>query len=172
MALESVQFSSVAQSCLTLCNPIYCSTPDLPVHHQLRELAQAHVHPVGDAIQPSHPPSSPSPLTFDICQHQGLLKYISASHQVTKLGVSASGSVLPMNIQGWFPLGWTGLISLLSKGLLQHHSSKASILQHSAFFIVNSHIHTWLLEKPKLWLDGLLLAKSCLCFLICCLGWS
>ena len=82
-----------------------------------------------------------------------------------RVGVSASTSVLPMNIQHWFPLGWTGWISLQSKGLsslLQHHSSKASILWRSAFFIVQLSLqnsHTWLLEKPKLWLDRHLLAK-------------
>ena len=86
---------------------------------------------------------------------------------------SASASVLPMDIQGWFPLGLIGLISLLSKGLsslLQHHSSKASILQHSTFFMVQLSHCTWLSEKPYLWLYGPLLAKWCLCFLICCLG--
>ena len=70
----SVQFSSVSQSCLTLCNPMYCSMPGLPVHHQLPELTQTHVHPVGDAIQPSHPLSSPSPLAFNLSQHQGLFQ--------------------------------------------------------------------------------------------------
>ena len=69
-----VQFSSVAQVCLILCNPTDCNTPGLPVHHQLLELAQAHVHLVGNAIQPSHPLSSPSPPTFNLSQHQGLFK--------------------------------------------------------------------------------------------------
>ena len=70
--ISSVQFSSVAQSCPTLCNPMNCSTPDLPVHHQLLEFTQTHVHQVGDAIQPSHPLSSPSPLALNPSQHQGL----------------------------------------------------------------------------------------------------
>ena len=70
--LISSQFSSVAQSCLTLCNPMDCSTPGFPVHHQLTELAQAHVHRVSDTIQPSHPLLSPSPPTFNLSQHQGL----------------------------------------------------------------------------------------------------
>ena len=70
--LVEVQFSSVAQSCLTLCDPMYCSTPGFPVHHQLPELTQTHVHRVSDAIQPSHPLSSPSPLVFNLSQHQGL----------------------------------------------------------------------------------------------------
>ena len=70
----SVQFSSVARPCLTLCDPMDCSTPGLPIHHQLPEFTQTHVHPVGDAIQPSHPLLSPSPLSFNLCQHQGLFK--------------------------------------------------------------------------------------------------
>ena len=69
-----VQFSSVAQPCPTLCDPMDCSTPGIPVHHQLLELTQSHVHQVGDAIQPSHPLSSPSPLVFSLSQHQGLFK--------------------------------------------------------------------------------------------------
>ena len=79
------QFSSISQSCLTLCNPMDCSTPGLPVHHQLLELTQTHVHWVGDAIQPSHPLSSPSPPAFNLSQHQGLFKWVSSSHQVAKL---------------------------------------------------------------------------------------
>ena len=80
----SAQFSSVAQSSLTLCNPMDCSTPGFPVHHQLLELAQTHVHWVGDAIQPSHPLSSPSPPAFNLSQHQGLFQGVSSLHQVDK----------------------------------------------------------------------------------------
>ncbi|CAI9153342.1 unnamed protein product [Rangifer tarandus platyrhynchus] len=72
--LASVQFSSVAQSCPTLCKPMDHSTPGFPVHHQLPELTQTHVHQVGDAIQPSHPLLSPSPPTFNTSQHQGLFQ--------------------------------------------------------------------------------------------------
>ena len=131
----SSQFSSVAQSCPTLCDPMDCSTPGLPVHHQLLELTQTHVHWVGDAIQPSYPlPSSSCLQSFPE----------SGSFQMSEffakvLGVSASTSALPMNTQDWSPLGRTGWISLQSKGLsrvLQLHSSKASIFLHSAFFIV------------------------------------
>ena len=75
---------SVTKSCLTLCNPMDCSTPGLPVHHQLLELAQTHVHWVSDAIQPSHPLSSPSPA-FNLSQHQGLFQWVSSSHQVAKV---------------------------------------------------------------------------------------
>ena len=71
---SSVQFSSVAQSCPTLCDPMDCSTSGLPVHHQLLEFTQTHVHRVGDAIQPSHPLLSPSPPAFNLSQHQGLFK--------------------------------------------------------------------------------------------------
>ena len=82
---HSVQFSSVAQSCPTLCDPMDCSTPGLPVHHQLLEFTQTHVHWVDDAIQPSHPLSSPSPPTFNLSLHQGLFKWVSSSRQVAKV---------------------------------------------------------------------------------------
>ena len=89
---------------------------------------------------------------------------------------SASASVLPVNIQDWFPLGWTGWISFQSKGLSRVFSN-TTVQKHQFFgtqpyLWSNSHIHTWLLDKPQLWLDGPLSAKECLCFLICCLGWS
>ena len=80
----SVQFSSVAQSCPTLCDPMNRSTPGLPVHHQLPEFTQTHVHWVSDAIQPSHPLSSPSPPAFNLSQHQGL-KWVGSSHEVAKV---------------------------------------------------------------------------------------
>ena len=113
-----VQLSSVTQSCPTLCHPMNHSTPGLPIHHQLPEFIQTHVHWVNDAIQPSHPLLSPSLPSFNLSQHQGLFKWVSSSHQVAKiLGVSASTSVLPMNTQDWSPLRWTGWISLQFKGL-------------------------------------------------------
>ena len=80
----NLQFSSV-QSRPTLCDPMNCSMPGLPVHHQLPEFTQTHVHRVGDAIQPSHPLSSPSPPALNLSQHQGLLKWVSSSHQVANL---------------------------------------------------------------------------------------
>ena len=80
-----VQFSSVTQSCLTLCNPMNRSTPGLPVHHQLPESTQTHVHRVGDGIQPSHPLSSPFPLALNLSQHQGLFQWDNSSHQVAKV---------------------------------------------------------------------------------------
>ena len=114
--LLEVQFSSVAQSCPTLWDPVNRSTPDLPVYHQLPESTQTHVHRVGDAIQPSYSLSSPSPPDLNHSQHQGLFKWVSSSHQVAK--------VLEFQLQHQSfqrtprtPLGWTGWISLQSKGL-------------------------------------------------------
>ena len=80
-----IQFSSIAQSCLTLCDPMNHSRPGLPVHHQLPESTQTHVHWTGDAIQPSHPLLSPSPPALNLSQHQGLFKWVSASHEVAKV---------------------------------------------------------------------------------------
>ena len=113
----SVQFSSVAQSCPTLFNPMNRSTPGLPVRHQLPEFTQTHVHWVGDAIQPSHPLPSPSPPAPNPSQHQSLFQGVSSSHQVAK--------VLEFQLQHqslqWTPRtgvdGWTGWNSLQSKGL-------------------------------------------------------
>ena len=116
--LDSVQFSSVAQSCLTLCDPMSHSTPGLPVHHQLLEFTQTNVHRVGDAIQPSHPlvvhfsscpQSLPASGSFLMSQ---LFAWGGQS-----IGVSASASLFPVNTQDWSPLGWIGWISLQSKGL-------------------------------------------------------
>ena len=117
-----------------------CSMPGLPVHQQLPEFTQTHVHRVGDAIQPSHPLLSPSPPTFNLSQHHGLFQSQFFSSGGQSIGASASASLLPMNIQDWFPLGWTGWISLLSKGLSRVFSgtkvSKASVLRCSAIFMV------------------------------------
>ena len=148
----SVQFSSVAQSCPTLCDPMNRSTPGLPVHHQLLEFTQTHVHQISDAIQPSHPLSSPSPPAPNPSQHQGLFQWVNSAWGCQSIGVSVSASVLPMNTQDWSPLGWTVWISLQSKSLkslLQHHSSKASVLQClvGSCLWSNSHICTRLLEK-------------------------
>ena len=116
--LRLVQFSSVTQLYLTLCDPMDCSMPGYPAHHQLLELTQTHVHRVSDAIQPSHPLLSPSPPAFNLFpasrSFQTSQVFATKGHSI---GVSASASVLPMNIQGWFPLGLTGLTSLPSKGV-------------------------------------------------------
>ena len=141
---------SVAQSCPTLRDPMDCSMPRLPVHHHLLEFTQTHVHRVNDAIQPSHPLSSPSPPAFSLSQHQGLFKMSQLF--ASGIGVSASASVLPMNTQGWFPLGWTGWISLQSRGLSRVFSN-TTIRKHQFFHTQpslwsNSHILTWLRQKP------------------------
>ena len=115
--------------------PMDCSTPGLSVHHKLLELTQTHLHWVNDAIQPSHPLLSPSPLTFNLFQHQGLFQRVSSSCQVAKvLGPSASASVFPMNIQDWFPLGLTGLISLQSKGLSGIFSN-TTVQKHQKYWV-------------------------------------
>ena len=82
---QSIQFSSVGQSCPTLCDPMRLSTPGFPVHHKLPEFTQTHAHPVSDAIQPFYPLSSPSPSAFNLSQHQGLFQWVSSSHQVAKV---------------------------------------------------------------------------------------
>ena len=138
--LEWVQFSSVTWSYPTLYNPMDCSTPSFPIHHQLLELAETHIHWVSDAIQPSHPLSSPFPPSFNISQHQGLFKWVSSSHQLARYW-NFSFSISPSNeYSGLISLrmGWLDLLAVYGtlKSLLQHHSSKASILQCSAFFIV------------------------------------
>ena len=110
------QFSSVAQSCLTLCNPRHWSMSGLPVHRQLPEFTQTHVHQVGDAIHPSHYLSSPSPPALNSFPASGsfqMSQFFSWGGQ--SIGVSALTLVLPMNIQDWFPLGLNGLISFQSK---------------------------------------------------------
>ena len=95
----SLQFSSVTQSCLSLCNPMDCRMPGFPVHHQLPELTQTHAHQVGDNIQPSHPLSAHSPPAFNLSQHQGIFKCQFFPSGGQSIGVSASASVLPKNIQ-------------------------------------------------------------------------
>ena len=130
-------FSSVAQSCQTLCDPMKRSTPGLPVYHQLLDSIQIHVHQVGDAIQPSHPLSSSSPPALNLPQHQGLFKWVSSCIRWPKYW-SFSFNISPSNEHPGlisFRMDWLDLQGTL-KSLLQHHSSKASILQLSAFFIV------------------------------------
>ena len=152
--LIAIQFSSVViQSWLTLCDPMNSSTPGLPIQHQLLEFTQTHVHWVSDAIQPSHPLSIPFSSRLQSFPASGTfhMSYLFASGGQST-GVSASTSVFPMNIQDWFPSGWTGWISLQSKGLLRVFSN--TTVQKHQFFCAqlslqsNSHIHIWRLEKP------------------------
>ena len=119
-------------------------------HHQLPEFAQTHICWVSDAIQPSYPLSSPSPA-FNLSQHQSLFQWVN-SWGGQSIGVSALASVLPQNTQDWSPLGWTGWISLQSKGLARVFSN-TTVQKHQVFGAQlssqsNSHIHTWPLEKP------------------------
>ena len=93
--------NEVTQSCLTLCDPMNCSTPGLPVHHQLLEFTKTHVNQVGDAIQPSHPLSSPSPPAPNPFHHQGLLQWLNSAWGGQSIGVSVSASVLPMSTQDY-----------------------------------------------------------------------
>ena len=137
---SSVQFSSVAQSCLTLCDPMNGSTPCLPVHHQLLEFTQTHVHRVSDAIQPSYPLSSPSPPAPNPSQHQSLVQWVNSSHEVAKV-VEFQFRIIPSEeIPGLisFRVDWLDLLAVQGnlRSLLQYHGSKASIIQHSAFFTV------------------------------------
>ena len=138
--MSSVQFSSVTQSCPTPCDPMNHSTPGLPVHQQLLEYTQTKVHWVDDAIQPSHPLSSPSPA-LTLSPHQGLFKWDSSSHQLL-------ASILPMNNDNWSPLGWTGWISLQSRGFSRVFSNttiqKHQFLEAQLSLQSNSHIHPWL----------------------------
>ena len=130
------------------------ATPGFPVHHQLSELAQTHVHRVSDAIQPSHPLSSPSPA-FNLSHHQGffLMSWFFASDGQST-GASASASALPMNIQDCFPLGLTGLISLLSKGLSRVFSkTRVQRLQCSVFFMVQLS-HPYRTPGKNMWREG------------------
>ena len=126
------QFSSVDQSCLTLCNPMNCSTPGFPVHHQLPEFTQTHIHRVCDTIQPSHPRSSPSPPAPNPSQHQRLSNESTLRMRCPKYW-SFSFSVIPSKeIPGliFFRMDWLDLLAVQGtlKSLLQHHSSNASIL--------------------------------------------
>ena len=136
----ALSVTSVAQSCLTLCDPMDCSMPGFPVYHQLLEFVQTHVHRVSDAIQPSHPLSSPSPPAFNLAQHQGFFQWVSSSHQVAKVlefqlqhqPSNKYSGLIPIRIDSFDLLAVQGIL----KSLLQHHSSKASTLWYSAFFIV------------------------------------
>ena len=113
-----------------------CRMPGFPVHHQLLKLTQTHVHWVDDAIQPSHPLSSPSPPAFNLSRHQGLFRmsqFFASGGQ--SIGASVSASVLPMNIQDWFPLRFICFISLQSKGHSRVFSNtKLSILSCTLLF--------------------------------------
>ena len=143
LSLASVQFSSVAQSCLTLCDPMDCSTPDLPVHHQLPRFTQTHVHWVGDTIQRSHPLLSPSPPAYNLFQHLGLFKWVSSIYQVAK--------VLEFLLQ-YQSFQWTPRTDLLWDGLVGSPCSPRDIQESSPtpqFKCINSSALS-LLYSPTL----------------------
>ena len=159
ISLDASYCCSVAQLFLTPCNPMDCSMPGFPVLHYLLEFAQTHVHWVNDTIQPSHPLSSPSPPAFSPSQHQGLSnksvlwirwpKYWSFS-----FNISLSNKYLEL-------IDWLDLrvVQGTLKSLLQHHSSKHQFFGAQPSLWSNSHIYTWLLEKPQLCLRQTFVGK-------------
>ena len=163
----------VTKSCLTLHNPVGCSTPGSSVLHCLLEFAQNHVRWGSDAVYPSHPLPFPFPFVFSLSQHQGLFPVMALHIRWPK---SASASVFPMNIQGWFLLGLTGLISLLSKGLSRVFSSttvqKHPFFSTQAIFMAQlSHLYMTVGKTVTLTIL-IFVTKWCLCFLTCCLALS
>ena len=140
------QLSSVVQACPTLWDPMDCTMPGLPVHHQLLEPTQTHIHRVSDAIQQSHPLLAPSPPAFNFSKHHNLFQSVSSLHQVAKYW-SFSFNISPSKEYSGpisFRMDWLDLLAVQGtlKSLLQHHSSKAAILWYSVFFIVRlSHPH-------------------------------
>ena len=173
-----MEFSSVQSlSRVRLCDPMDCSTPGLPVHHQLPEFTQTHVHLVGDAIQPSHPLSSPSPPAVNLSQHQGLFKWVGSHIRWPKCWSFSFNISLSNEYSGLFSfrMDWLDLLAVQEtlKSLLQHHSSKASIFLLSTFFIVQLSHPYMTIGKYKALTGWTFVSKvMSLLFLICCLGWS
>ena len=133
-----IQFSSAAQSCLTLCNPMNCSMPGLLVHHQLPEFTQTHVHRVGDAIQRSHPLSSPSPPAPSPSQYQSPPQWVNSCMRWPKYWSFSFSIIISKEHPGLisFRMGWLDLLAVQGslKSLLQHHSSKASYVHYSTIY--------------------------------------
>ena len=174
--LNIYQFSSVTQSCPTIFDPMNCSTPGLPVHHQLPEFTQTHVHQLGDAIQPSYPwrpllllPQVPPSTRFfsnESTLRMRWPKYWSFSFSISP-SIEHPGPISSR-------MDWLDLLVAQGtlKSLLKHHSSKASILWHSAFFTVQLS-HPYMTTGKTIALTRwTFVGKVCLCFLICYLGWS
>ena len=172
------QCSSVTQSCPTLCNPMNLSTLGLPVHHHLLEFTQTHVHRVGDAIQPSHPLSfllllPPIPPSIRVFSNESTLRMRWSKYW------SFSFSIIPSKEHPElisFRMDWLDLLAVQGtlKSLLQYHSSKASIFQPSTFFMVQLS-HPYMTTGKTITLTRWTFVGKvidCLCFLICCLGWS
>ena len=150
-------FSSVTQSRLTLCDPMNCSTPGLPVHRQLPEFTQTHVHRVGDAIQPSVVPFSSCPQSLPASESFPMSQLFTWGGQST--GVSALASFLPKNTEDWSPLEWTGWISLQSKGLSRVFSKFKSINSSELSFLHSPTLTSIHDHWKNHSLDGPLLAK-------------
>ena len=149
---EYTSCCSVAQLCLTLCSPVDYSTPGFPVLHCLPEFAQTHIHGVNDAIQPSHPLSSPSPPAFKLSQHQGLFQWVSSLHQVANvLELQLQHQSFQWIIQVWFPLGLTGLIPLQSKGLLGQVECLLQARLRQSLLRIEAGSHSFSGEKVTLW---------------------
>ena len=147
---KSFQFSSVALSCLTLCDPLDCSTPDFSVHHQLPELTKTHVHWVGDAIQPSHPLSSPSLPAFNLAQHQGLFQSVSSSNQVAKaLEFQLQHQSFQWIFRTDFLQDWLVWSCSLRDPQESSPTPQVKSINPLAFSFLYgpTHIHTWLLEN-------------------------
>ena len=160
--VSSYQFSSVTQLCLTLSDPMDCSTPGCHVHHQLPELAQIHVHRFGDAIQPSHPviPFSSCLQSFPASGSFPKSQFFESGGQSIK--ASASASLLPMNIQDWFPLGLTGWISLLPKGLSRVFFN-TTVQKHQFFdthLSLGSNLHPYMTTGKTVALNTSLLSAK------------
>ena len=175
--ISSVQFSLVTQSCLTLCNPVNCSTPVLPVHHQFLEFTQTYAHRVSDVIQPSHPLSSPSPPAPNPSQHQSLFQWVNSSHEVAK--------VLEFQLQHQ-SFQWTLRTDLLYDGLVgspcsprDSQESSPTPQFKSVNFLVLSFLHSPTLTSIHDHWKNRSLDQTDLCwqsnvsaFLIRCLGWA
>jgi len=139
---------SVAKSCSILCNPKDCSMPGFLVLHYLLEFAQTHIHWVSDATQPSHPLWSPSPPAFNLSQDQDLLNefFVSGDHST---GASASASVLPMNIQDWFPLGLTGWYPCCPRGSQESSPAQFKGINSLALSLLYGPTLTFVQEYQK-----------------------
>ena len=138
--VKNIQFCSVTESCLIPCDPMSCSTPGLPVHHQLPEFTQTHIHLVSDTIQPSHPLSSllllpPIPPSIRVFSNESTLRMRGPKYWTFSFRIIPSKEILGLIS---FRMDWLDLLAVQGtlKSLLQHHSSKAAILRHSAFFTV------------------------------------
>ena len=170
--MSSIQFSSVAQSCPTLCDPMNCSTPGLPVHHQLPEFIQTHLHRVSDAIQPSHPLLSPSPPASNPPSIRVFSNESTLRMRWPKYWSLSFSTIPSKEIPGLisFRMDWLDLLAVQGtlKSLLQHHTAEAAILQHSTFFTVQLS-HPYMTTGKTI---ALTRRTFCLCFWICYLGWS